>query len=89
MSDIRALLITVLAEQFAVPAHEITDESQLVADLSADSLDQVELLMECEERFGVEIPDDIAIEWETVGDVARWLEANGARVMPAPAGGWD
>ena len=48
---------------------DITDSHRLEDDLGADSLDLVELLMIYEEEFGVEISDDVAEAWVTVGDV--------------------
>lgn len=55
------------------PSH-VTPEKRLQQDLSADSLDQVELLMACEEEFGIEIPDEDAFAWGTVADVVKYLE---------------
>lgn len=47
-----------VSEQLGVPESEITNEKTFVADLGADSLDNVELVMATEDEFGIEIPDD-------------------------------
>jgi acyl carrier protein len=54
----------------------INTEHNLVDDLGADSLDTVEIVMMIEEEFDVVIPDDDSFAFETVGDIANWL--NGA-----------
>ena len=53
---------------------ELTDESRMVDDLGMDSLDVVELVIAFEEEFGVEISDEDAEKWKTVGDVIKYLE---------------
>ena len=58
------------------------DEAEVVAtasftnDLGADSLDTVELIMEFEKEFGINIPDDQAEKITTVGDAISYIEAN-------------
>ena len=85
---VRETFIEILVEQLDADPLTITDDTTLVDDLGADSLDEVELLMACEERFGIEIPDALAGEWFTVGQALSWLHGHGATVMPAPARGW-
>jgi len=85
---VRDVLVHELSEQLGCPVAEVEDTSTLVDDLGADSLDLVELLMTAEERFGVEIPDEVGEAWKTVGEALAWLEANGATVQPEPQGGW-
>jgi acyl carrier protein len=53
---------------------EITEKSQLVADLSIDSLGVMEVIAEIEDRFKLSIPDEALREVETIGDVARDIE---------------
>jgi acyl carrier protein len=52
----------------------VTDASSFVEDLGADSLDTVELIMEFEDEFGVEIPDEEAEKISTVGEAIAYLE---------------
>ena len=76
MSDIESRVKKIIAEQLGVPESDVTNEKAFVADLGADSLDTVELVMAFEEEFGVEIPDDAAETIVTVGDAVRFLEKN-------------
>ena len=74
MSDIEARVKKIIAEQLGVEESQVTNEKAFVADLGADSLDTVELVMAFEEEFGVEIPDDAAETIVTVGDAVKFLE---------------
>jgi acyl carrier protein len=56
----------VVAAQFCVAEHKVSQDTSIEADLDADSLDSVELCMKLEREFGVGIPDS---EWEKVTDV--------------------
>lgn len=69
------VLKMLISEQFDVDPDEITEETNLYEDLSADSLDMVELAMACEEEFGVEI-ENTEENWEneTVADILAFLE---------------
>ncbi|RUM66196.1 MAG: acyl carrier protein [Sulfurospirillum sp.] len=68
----------VVAEQLNVNADEIKEESKFVEDLGADSLDVVELIMELEEKFDIEIPDSEAENIATVGDAIKYIETHNA-----------
>ena len=48
----------IVAEQLNVALDKVTEESKFVEDFAADSLDEIELIMELEEEFGLDIPDD-------------------------------
>ena len=63
-----------IAEQLGVDESEITPESHFIDDLGADSLDTVELVMQLEEEYGIEIPDEDAEKLQTVGDVVKYIE---------------
>ena len=58
MSDTEARVKKIIAEQLGVPEADVTNEKAFVADLGADSLDTVELVMALEDEFGIEIPDE-------------------------------
>jgi acyl carrier protein len=73
-SDIAKRARTVIAEQLMVDVEEVTDEASFVDDLGADSLDTVELIMEFEDEFGVEISDEDAEKISTVGEAVAYLE---------------
>ena len=63
----------ILAEQFGVSQAEITADAKLYEDLNGDSLDLVELVMTLEDEFGIEIPDDVAENWVTCGQVIDYM----------------
>lgn len=65
-----------IAEQLNVPEENITPETLFVEDLKADSLDLVELVMDLEDRYGVEIPDEQLAEVKTVGQIIEIIENN-------------
>ena len=64
----------IIANQLGIDASEIQLESRLIEDLHADSLDIVELVMDMEQEFDVEIPDDSLVKMKTVGDFLSFLE---------------
>ena len=64
----------IFADQFAIDADTITETTDIVSDLGAESLDVVELLMSLEDEYGVTIEDEKVAELKTVGDVVRCVE---------------
>ena len=60
MASVAERVIEIVAEQLGVDKEKITPETSFVNDLGADSLDTVELVMELEEEFDINIPDDAA-----------------------------
>ena len=66
----------ILAEQFDVEEDKVTADTDLLEDLGADSLDEVDLLMSIEDEFGVEVPDDEIENIKTVGSLVSYIEAN-------------
>ncbi len=56
---------------------KVTENASFIDDLGADSLDTVELIMEFEQEFGCEIPDEDAEKIATVKDAIAYIEANG------------
>lgn len=67
----------VIARELSVAESKVTEEATFDGDLSADSLDVVELVMALEDEFDVEIPEEDAEKIRTVGDAVRYLEAKG------------
>ena len=65
-----------IALQLNVPEESITLDTLFVEDLKADSLDLVELVMDLEDRYGVEIPDEQLAEVKTVGQIIEIIENN-------------
>lgn len=68
----------VVVEQLSVAENEVTPEASFTADLGADSLDTVELVMAFEEEFGIEIPDEEAEKIATVKDAVTYIESHSA-----------
>ncbi len=67
----------IVAEQLGVDKDKITAATSFVNDLGADSLDTVELVMEFEEEFDINIPDDAAEKIQTVGQAVEFIDNNG------------
>ncbi|MGB1361013.1 MAG: acyl carrier protein [Alphaproteobacteria bacterium] len=76
MSDIANRVKEIIVENLDVDAGKVVPEASFIDDLGADSLDTVELVMQLEEEFSLEIPDDVAEKIATVQDVISYLEAN-------------
>ena len=66
----------IIIEQLQVEESEITMDTNLMKDLSADSLDAVEIIMAIEDEYGIEIPDEEAETIQTVADLVRFVEEN-------------
>ena len=64
----------IIVKQLGVNPEEVTDTASFVDDLGADSLDTVELVMELEKEFGIEIPDEDANTIRTVGEAVKYIE---------------
>ncbi|MEG1527654.1 MAG: acyl carrier protein [Clostridia bacterium] len=65
-----------LAQQLNIPAEKITMESDIIADLGADSLDVVELLMALEETYNIVVPDELANQLKTISSIVDFIEKN-------------
>ena len=66
----------IIIEQLQVEESDVTMDTNLMKDLSADSLDAVEIIMAIEDEYGIEIPDEEAEKMQTVGDLVRYVEEN-------------
>ena len=66
----------IIIEQLQVEESDVTMGTNLMKDLSADSLDAVEIIMAIEDEYGIEIPDEEAEKMQTVGDLVRYVEEN-------------
>ena len=74
--EVVAKVKEIIVDKLGVEASEVTESANFTNDLGADSLDTVELIMEFEKEFGVNIPDDQAEKIGTVGDAISYIEAN-------------
>ena len=74
MSEIESRVKAIIIEKFGVSESEVTSDANFTNDLSADSLDRVELIMEIEDEFGISISEDQAEKIATVGDAVKYVE---------------
>lgn len=65
-----------LVNDLQVNEAEIKPEAELIADLGINSLELADLILLCEERYGIEVKDDDIHKFITVGDVVAYLEEN-------------
>jgi acyl carrier protein len=64
----------IIIEQLQAEDASVTMDTHLMKDLEADSLDAVEIIMAIEDEFDIEIPDDEAEKFQSVGDIVRYVE---------------
>ena len=74
MSDIAEKVKVIIVDKLGVDESEVTNDANFINDLGADSLDTVELIMEFEKEFDIQIPDDKAEAIATVGDAISFIE---------------
>ncbi|MBS3812831.1 MAG: acyl carrier protein [Candidatus Acetothermia bacterium] len=74
MEDLESQVKEIISRQLMVDEDELTTDASYVEDLGADSLDTVEMIMEFEDEFGLEIPDEDAENLQTVGESIEYLE---------------
>lgn len=67
-------VVEIIVDKLGVSPEEVTPEALIIDDLGADSLDIVELIMDMEEEFGVEIPDDEAENLISVQNIIDYIE---------------
>jgi acyl carrier protein len=72
--SIEAEVKKIIEEKLGVNSEQITAEASFIDDLGADSLDQVELVMDFEDKFEIDIPDEDAEKMRTVGEAIGYLE---------------
>lgn len=68
-------VVEIIVDQLEVDSEvQITPATSLIKDLEADSLDAVEVIMDLEDEFDVEIPDEDAEGFKNIGDIAKYIE---------------
>ena len=73
MADVEAKVKEIIMNKLGVEATQVTPAASFTNDLGADSLDTVELVMEFEKTFNLQIPDEDAEKISTVGDAIKYL----------------
>jgi len=76
--DIEEKVIEIIMDQLDLPRERCRPEASFINDLGADSLDLMELIMEMEEDFGIEISDDELQNIRTIQDVIDFIKAKKA-----------
>ena len=76
MSDVKSKVISIIVDKLGVDEGEVSTEASFTNDLGADSLDTVELIMEFEKEFDIQIPDDQAEKIATVGQAVQYIESS-------------
>ena len=74
MSDITSRVKAIIVDKLGVDENEVVKEASFTNDLGADSLDTVELIMEFEKEFDIQIPDDQAETISTVKQAIQFIE---------------
>lgn len=75
MSDVTTKVTAIIVDKLGIDESEVTPTANFTDDLGADSLDTVELIMEFEKEFDIQIPDDKAEKIATVGDAISFIES--------------
>ena len=74
MSDINSRIKSIIVDKLGVDENEVVADASFTNDLGADSLDTVELIMEFEKEFDIQIPDDQAENIVSVGQAIEFIE---------------
>lgn len=74
MSEVAEKVKAIIVDKLSVEETEVTNEASFTNDLGADSLDTVELIMEFEKEFDIQIPDDQAEKITNVGEAVAYIE---------------
>jgi acyl carrier protein len=74
MSEIENKVKAIIVDKLGVEESQVTLDASFAADLNADSLDTVELIMEFEKEFNITIPDEDTQKISTVGDAVAYIE---------------
>ena len=79
MADVDTKVKEIIVNKLGVDAGQITPAASFTNDLGADSLDTVELVMEFEKAFNIQIPDEDAEKIATVGDAITYLKSKAGK----------
>ena len=79
MAEVASKVKAIIADKLGVEESQVTNGANFQTDLGADSLDTVEMIMEFEKEFGIEIPDEDTQKIGTVGDAISYVEGKLAK----------
>jgi acyl carrier protein len=74
VENVEERVLNIVCEQLGTTRDKVTPETSFINDLGADSLDTVELVMEFEDEFEINIPDEDAEKIQTVGDAVKYIQ---------------
>ena len=66
----------IIIDELGIDESKVTMDARFKEDLGADSLDAVEIIMQVEEEFGVEITEDVIQNMTVIGDIVKYIEEN-------------
>jgi acyl carrier protein len=75
VENVEERVLNIVCEQLGTSRDKVTRDTSFINDLGADSLDTVELVMEFEDEFEINIPDEDAEKIQTVGDAIHYIES--------------
>ncbi len=75
-AEIGGTIFGIVSDKMDKPKEDIKEEMSIVNDLGADSLDQVELMMDIEDKFDLHIPEEEAEKIQTIGDAINYVESH-------------
>jgi len=73
MENLKKTIIKIIAKELDVPQRSIKDDTSIQEDLGADSLDAINIVMAIENKFNIEIDEDMLMEFNTVKDIVNRL----------------
>ena len=76
MGSVQDRVFEIVSEHMSTTPDRLSRDTSFINDLGADSLDQVELVMELEEEFNISIPEERAEQIQTVGQAIDYIEEN-------------
>ena len=76
MSEVQSKVVEIIVDKLGVKESEVTPEASFTNHLGADSLDTVELIMEFEKAFDIQIPDEDPEKIQTVADAINYIESH-------------
>ena len=79
MAEIDAKVKAIIVDKLGVEESQVTNEANFQTDLGADSLDTVEMIMEFEKEFEIEIPDEDTQKIATVGDAIAYVKSKAGK----------
>lgn len=78
-NDVETKIKEAIVEKLGVEESKVTPQASFINDLGADSLDTVELIMELENKFNIQIPDEDQEKIQTVGDAVNYVKSKIAK----------